>query len=730
MDGLDRRVVRFGTFEADFAAGELRKAGRRVPIQEQPFRLLLALLEQPGEVVARAELQRKIWVDTTVDFEEGLNTAVRKLREALGDSATSPRFIETLPRRGYRFIAPTKTEGDGVPASLPVSQTSRGLGPKWWVAAGGIAVAVIVAGVLTRFQRSGEGPTLVASPPVQLTRDSGLSTEPVISGDGKLLVYASDRGGEGNLDIWIQHTAGGEPARLTDDAADDHQPEISPDGSTVLFRSERNPPGIYSVPVLGGETRLLIKGGYVPRFSPDGSRIAYGTGLFGAGAFAGRINVYTPATGATQAITPGVASAGPVTWSPDGEWLAFVGSGNLLLRPLHLWFASTKNGQAARMSERDLAEDPSVFGQIGVVSLAWFDTQIIFSLRERDNSNLWAATIDPQTHHVTGDFKRLTLGSGTEVLPSVSREGKLVFASSTYFSSILEATLGKDPSSPVTRHLTQDRARNYRPSLSADGTKLAYISDRSGRLDVWLRDLRTGKETALTRGEKAPNFAAISRDGRQVAFWDGKAIFLVPSGGGSPQLLCERCGRPDDWTEDGKILMAPGLDLNYISVRDPSTGSYTRIAAHTKRYTTAPDLSPDGKWLTFHIAEETDQRVRGKRTIFVAPYNGVWVAESDWIAITDGEGLDREPRWSSDGNRVYFLSDRENSRCIWARNLDPRTKQPLGSIFPVLHLHESRLSLMHIPNTGNVSLQAVGDKLIFAAGEVSGNVWMTDLRRK
>src|SRR3954453_9572900 len=101
-----KRTIRFGTFEVDPEAGELCRAGRRVNLQDQPFRLLILLLEHPGEMVARVEICQKLWGDTFIDFEEGLNTAVRKLRDSLGDSPSNPRFVETLPRRVYRFIAP------------------------------------------------------------------------------------------------------------------------------------------------------------------------------------------------------------------------------------------------------------------------------------------------------------------------------------------------------------------------------------------------------------------------------------------------------------------------------------------------------------------------------------------------------------------------------------------------------------------------------------------------
>jgi DNA-binding winged helix-turn-helix (wHTH) protein len=106
--------IRFGLFEVDLQAGELRRQGYKVKLQDQPFQILVLLLDRPGEVVTREELQKKLWpADTFVDFERGLNRAVNKLREALSDDADSPRFIETLPRRGYRFVAPVERVATG-----------------------------------------------------------------------------------------------------------------------------------------------------------------------------------------------------------------------------------------------------------------------------------------------------------------------------------------------------------------------------------------------------------------------------------------------------------------------------------------------------------------------------------------------------------------------------------------------------------------------------------------
>src|SRR6266481_6049498 len=145
LEVRSRSILRFGTFEVDVRAGELRKQGVRIKLQEQPFHVLTVLLQRPDEVVTREELRSENWpADTFVDFDNSLNTAINKLREALGDSADNPRFIETLPRRGYRFIVPVTgvdgtTRGTTTGASAPWRPSSR----KIVVAA---AIAVLAAG--------------------------------------------------------------------------------------------------------------------------------------------------------------------------------------------------------------------------------------------------------------------------------------------------------------------------------------------------------------------------------------------------------------------------------------------------------------------------------------------------------------------------------------------------------------------------------------------------------
>jgi len=287
------------------------------------------------------------------------------------------------------------------------------------------------------------------------------------------------------------------------------------------------------------------------------------------------------------------------------------------------------------------------FGQIRPVSIAWFGDRLIFSTKQGDSSNLWTGTLSPGTRRLSEKLLPLTLGSGNEASPSVSATGNLVFASHNYSAGIWEAVPRKDAFAGQMRPLTQNGAKNYRPTLSDDGEKLAYVSDRTGRFEVWVRDFKTGKEAALRSSATQKIFPAISRDGKQVAFWDGTAIFVGAASGGT-----------HDWSPDAKLVQEPLLDEDSITVKDPAASLPIKIVADERLHTTAPHLSPDGKWLAFHTVEVTRgsaPAIGKQRQIFVVPFVGAWTPRSTWMAVTDGQGLDREAKWAPDGNRIYFL---------------------------------------------------------------------------
>ncbi len=210
--------------------------------------------------------------------------------------------------------------GIGSSPSRPTAPAAR----RWTRAAIAAALAALGAAAAALALRSpAPPPALVGTDLTQLTFDSSYSGTPALSADGSLLAFASDRGGAGNLDIWVQPVAGGEPIQVTRDPADERTPSFLPDGGRLIFRSERDGGGIYSVPALGGEPRLVVGGGLTPRVSPDGSRIAYWTGSYiGFQPTPGIYRTWTvEAGGGTPREIAGFTNSRFPVWSPDGSRL-------------------------------------------------------------------------------------------------------------------------------------------------------------------------------------------------------------------------------------------------------------------------------------------------------------------------------------------------------------------------------------------------------------------------
>ncbi|MCP5114949.1 MAG: winged helix-turn-helix transcriptional regulator, partial [bacterium] len=218
-------IVRFGVFEVDFAAAELRKRGRRVKLEAQPFQVLSVLVRRPGELVTREELQRELWPgDTFVEFDHSLNTAVKKIRQALDDSPRNPRYIETAPRRGYRFI------GETAPQTTSEERPSP---PRPWRWVAGMAVIAVVAATAAWFaarQGSSDGEPFQVVP---LTTYPGDEQRPSFSPDGAEVACQWNR--DGNWDIFVKQIGVEEPFQLTDDPADELGPAWSPLGDQIAF---------------------------------------------------------------------------------------------------------------------------------------------------------------------------------------------------------------------------------------------------------------------------------------------------------------------------------------------------------------------------------------------------------------------------------------------------------------------------------------------------------------
>lgn len=282
----------------------------------------------------------------------------------------------------------------------------------------------------------------------------------------------------------------------------------------------------------------------------------------------------------------------------------------------------------------------------------------------------------------------------------------------------MQANQGRVVGGP--QRLTMDAADDFRPSVSSDGKKLVFGSSRSGNWDVWIRDMDTGKETALTATPWDETHAKITPDGSKVTYGVREtqkvSIYVVAASGGMAEKVCEDCGLPLDWSPDGqKILFYWGEPVRYTAI-DPASRQRHDVIHHPKHTIHRALYSPDGKWLAFHIPMEPRRSV-----VFIAPlHDGVAAAEKDWISVTEGSGSDAHPWWSPDGNLLYFLSERDGFLCVWKQRLDPATKRPVGAASDFYHFHGARRSVNAL--FGGAMTR---DRLFFSMVETTGNIWMT-----
>lgn len=227
----------------------------------------------------------------------------------------------------------------------------------------------------------------------RLTSDSGLTTDPALASDGRLIAYASDRAGAGNLDIWLQQLATGDAIRLTSDSADESEPMFSPDGSRIAFRSERDGGGIYTVSVFGGEARLIAKQGRRPQFSPDGTEIAYWVST-SAVPHIGKVFAVPAVGGAPTPIAPTFASARYPLWSPDGKSLLIIGARDEkdIGTAQDWWIVARNGGSAVKTGAIDVLARQGIRdrGQVSVIPPAhWDGDHVFFSAASQESRNLW-----------------------------------------------------------------------------------------------------------------------------------------------------------------------------------------------------------------------------------------------------------------------------------------------------------------------------------------------------
>jgi Tol biopolymer transport system component/DNA-binding winged helix-turn-helix (wHTH) protein len=588
------KVVRFGLFELDLDARELRKSGVKVKLQEQPFQILAMLLERPGEIVTREELQKRLWPqDTFVDFDLSLNSAVKKLRQALNDDSENPRFVETLYRRGYRFIGPVNgaakaPAGESVPVTeglaepVPIRVASGPSFRKRLILYGAIPVLILVAIVAYR---------LVPSPPprvlgfTQITHDGLFKTQVFSDGErlyvlemqgdhfvvnqvsvaggetssvptpfanllirgitpnGSSLIVAPFQGTGGSSETWSLPLPSGPPRRMPD--FDANSVTWSPDGKQAVFSKGSD---IYVANDDFSEPRkLATAGGYVSslRFSPDGRKLRFDLGD-PADSSSSIWEVARDGSG-LRPLLPGwnnVPQECCGNWTPDGRYFVF------------------QSFRGGRYSVWALAEKSSWFG---------------------------GATTPVQLTNGPLDFE----------FPVPSKDGKRIFA------------VGSQPRCELVRF---DGNSGFEPYLdgssisdlafSPDGKWMAYVTVPEGQL--WRGRVDGSERLQLTPDGMSGGLPRWSPDGKQIAFMgtnfttEWRAYLISSDGTGLRELIPgAKAGYDPSWSADGKSIAfgfaGPGSGHSGIVIYDLETGKISSL--RDSEHLFSPRWSPDGRYI-------------------------------------------------------------------------------------------------------------------------------------
>ena len=606
------------------------------------------------------------------------------------------------------------------------------------IAATAIASVVVAAGV-TGWLRQHHKPTVQESRHI-----TSSGTSPGLSRDGKLLTYSSMVAG-GESHIMVQQTPGDEAVPITSGPYTEDLPDFSPDGTHIAFYSERNGGGIYIVPTIPGEAKLLTATPGKPetvRFSPSGDSILY--------AYDQKVFTVSPSGGHQVALplNQDFKVNGSPVWSPTGTEILFYG---LRIRepdePAGWWIAPLAGGQPRPVRLAGVEQNH----RLGNAVRAWVRTTdnhewIVYSTTTLEGWKFWRAAVSPSG---AIDQTPELLASGIGNLGpggSVSGDGKLAYnlwGSSEAIHQIDISDTGQK-SGPSLQLPLLDSGAYSSPSVSRDGRWMAYNSFIHGKPDtILLRDLSAGTDHLVDDKDRLGEaFASISPDGSRVIFErDCKegifpqnpdsplpCSFMVAATGGEPEKICERC-TARGFSSDGSVVLLQKYDeidpsKDRIVTLDLRTRTEQDFLSLPDRVVTHPFFSWDDRWVLFRSVQP---KVGSLSQLLIAPIrNGSPAGRPDWIAITDGKHSDDKPQFSADGNTVYFTSTRDGFLCIWAQRLDAKTKHPLGPPFAYEHFHNAagRASSWFISGS---DLSVARDKMLINLTEIHSEVWMTQM---
>ena len=643
--------LHFAAFEVNLSIHELRKHGVRIKLSEQPFRALILMLEHHGEVVTREELRRALWPDQNWgDLDHRLNKTINRIRDALGDSADTPRFIETLPRIGYRFlvpVAPPQTEAPTPPMPVPQQpdprpRHHRGVLPGWPLAAAIlVAVALAVPAAFRAFAKR-SGPPLSGFEATPLTTFLGSERYPSFSPDGSQVAFAWDGEAQKTFHIFVIKVNPGAPRQLTSGSAKDYGPAWSPDNRTIAFLRESR--------AGSAEVRLIQSDGTGERkvadlvpastdhplsWTKDPHWLVVSANSAGDGPPA--LFLLSTETGERRRITsPPLQSGGDLSpaISPDGRMLAFTRATTTAWRDIFVVPLSpdlsptvepfrvtnlrrvidsvtwTANGRSLYFpAGATLAGVRFLFrvnASPGVENGGFLETgiegsdpavsptspELAYVRNNIEQTSIWRVQV---SEHPPGPSRWLRLMSSTrrDFTADISPNGKeLVFSSDR--SGPTEIWVSNLDGSDL-RRITSLGAS---PRWSPDGRRVAFESTSDGQSEICEIDVQTGTKLRLTNDPGADIYPSWSRDGKFVYFSSDRTgspqIWKIPSGGGRATEITHGGGRYAVESFDGKTIYYTTAQQPAAIRRAPANGGTETDLVHDVVGLSAIATAPDG----------------------------------------------------------------------------------------------------------------------------------------
>ncbi len=704
--GATSRIVRFAVFEFDIEAGSLRKHGFRIKLQGQPLSVLAMLIEHAGELVTREELQKRLWpVDTYVDFEHSLNAAIKRLRAVLGDSADAPRYVETLPRQGYCFIAPLSYLAVPQPAESqpatdvsqpdPGNEKSKSAGwrrPVLMVAAVGAALVIIASLWLQRTEYFWRSP-IVGARYQTITDSDGVEQAAAVSRDGHFVAFLSDR--DGPTDVWVTQVGTGQFHNLTRGT----EPQLvnpsvrtlgfSPDSSFVTFWVRKGGASgdisIRAVPTLGGEPKPYLEGVAESNWSRDGSRLAYHTPGPGDPLFVSD-GSRRPEDRPVFTAPPGLHSHFPL-WSPDGAFIYFV-QGSLPDK-MDIWRIAPAGGRAGRITNHN--------GPVSYPVLLNRRTLMYLSA-DPDGSGPELYSVDVEhriPHRLTSSLDRYTS-------LDASADGRRLVATratterTLWRLHIADSLARASEAAPVP---LMTRA-GFSPRLGSN--YLLYVSATGSSESVWKLSDGTSTELWSAPGAQIFGAPAISADGQKIAFsvrQHGRTfLYVIQPDGANAKILIDSLdlqGSPA-WAPDGQSITSAANDHGVPRLfRVPIDGRPP--VRFLQEYSVDPSWAPDGRLVVYS----------GPDIGTTFPVNAVSVdaTEQPLAALTLTRGA-RHMTFLAKGRTLVFLRGDIQHKNLWTRELSTGVERRLTDCAPDFNIRDFDIS----PDGREVILERVRER--------------------